>query len=94
MLCNDEISLQSMFDNEDQLLVYMTQAVDNLYTKTVNYRPEIENFDDLVISVEAEPMATQALKTALAESHKVHFDALRDEELKSSPKKRAESSLF
>lgn len=60
-----------MFDHEDQLVVYMTQAVDNLYTKTVNYRPSIDNFNDLVVSVDAEPLATQALKTALSASHTI-----------------------
>lgn len=61
-LCNDDISLQSMFDHEDVLLVYMTQAVDNLFAKTVNYRPNIDNFDDLVVNVHIEPEATATLK--------------------------------
>lgn len=81
-----------MFDHEDQLVVYMTQAVDNLYTKTVNYRPDIDNFNDLVVNVDAEPLATQALRTALSASHQIQFDALRDEEIKVSPKRRAEES--
>ena len=51
-LCNDEISLQSMFDHEDVLLVYMTQAVDNLYGKTVEFRPDIQDFNDLVINMD------------------------------------------
>ena len=51
-----------MFDHEDVLLVYMTQAVDNLFAKTVNYRPNIDNFDDLVVNVHIEPEATATLK--------------------------------
>ena len=41
-----------MFDHEDVLLVYMTQSIDNLYTKTVQFRPDIEDFEDLVVNVE------------------------------------------
>jgi hypothetical protein len=41
--------------------------------------------------VEAEPLATATLKTALAASHKLEFDSLRDEETKVSPSKRSES---
>jgi len=41
--------------------------------------------------VEAEPLATSALKTALAGSHKLQFDSLRDEEVKVSPQKKAEA---
>lgn len=68
-----------MFDHEDLLLVYMTQAVDNLYTKTVNYRPNIENFDDLIVNVEVPRDSTTKLKAALTLSHEITFDALRDE---------------
>jgi len=84
-----------MFDNEDMLIVYMTQSIDNLYSKTVNYRPNIENFDDLVINVEVEPEARSALKAALTASHKIEFDALRDEEVKILAKKKTDSiSIF
>jgi len=73
----------------------MTQAIDNLYTKTVNYKPNIENFDDLVINVEVEPQVTTALKTAIATSHKIEFDSLREEEVKVVSKKRTEQiSIF
>ena len=68
-----------MFDHEELLLVYMTQAVDNLYTKTVNFRPNIENFDDLIVNVEVQEDSQVTLKTALSESHEITFDALRDE---------------
>ena len=68
-----------MFDHDDVLLVYMTQAVDNLFAKTVNYRPNIDNFDDLVVNVHIEPEATAILKQALTDSHQVTYDALRDE---------------
>ena len=78
-LCNDDISLQSMFDHEDLLLVYMTQAVDNLYTKTVNFRPNIENFDDLIVNIEVQEDSAAKLKTALGDSHEITFDSLRDE---------------
>jgi len=54
-LCNDDISLQSMFEHDDLLIVYMTQAIDNLYAKTINFRPKIENLDDLVINVNLKP---------------------------------------
>ena len=59
--------------------MYMTQAVDNLYTKTVNFRPNIENFDDLIVNVEVQEDSQATLKTALSESHEITFDALRDE---------------
>jgi len=60
-----------MFDHDELLLVYMTQAVDNLYTKTVNFRPRIDNFNDLVVNVDIKPEATTLLKQALSESHAV-----------------------
>ena len=92
-LCNDEISLQSMFDHEDLLLVYMTQAVDNLYSKTVNFKPSIDNFDDLVVNVDVEQTH---IKTVLAQSHEITLDALRDEESKKVVQRpaREENQVF
>jgi hypothetical protein len=40
--------------------------------------------------VEVEAPTTSALKAALAISHKIEFDALRDEEVKVSSKKRSD----
>lgn len=57
-----------MFEHEDLLLIYMTQAVDNLYAKTVNYRPSIEDFNDLVINVDVKPDAAADFKQMLIES--------------------------
>ena len=68
-LCNDEISLQSMFDHDEDLLVHMTQAVDNLYTKTVHYKPSLDNFDDLIVNVEAEAESIDVVKKCLQDSH-------------------------
>ena len=45
--------------------------MDNLYTKTVNFRPRIDNFDDLVVNVDIKPDATALLKQALSETHAV-----------------------
>ena len=61
----------------------------------MNYRPNIENFDDLVINVEVEPESASALKATLAASHKIEFDALRDEEVNVLSKRRTNSiSMF
>ena len=54
-----------MFDHEDELLTYMTQAVDNLYTKTVNFKPRIENLNDLIVKVEVPTEAPNTIKEAL-----------------------------
>ena len=79
-LCNDDISLQSMFDHEDVLIVYMTQAIDKIYSKTVNYMPNIDNLDDLIVNVEVDPAIGPTLKSALTDSHNITFDAMREEE--------------
>lgn len=42
LLQNDEISLVDLQSNDPELLIYMTQTVDQLYTKSVNYKPEID----------------------------------------------------
>ena len=77
-LCNDDLSLSTMFEHDDVLLVYMTQAIDNLHSNTVNFRPNIQDFDDLVINVDVKPDATITLKQALSDSQQISFDALRD----------------
>ena len=69
-----------MFDHEDVLIVYMTQAIDKIYSKTVNFIPNIDNFDDLIVNVEVDPAIGPSLKSALTDSHKITFDAMRDEE--------------
>ena len=46
----------------------MTQAVDNLYAKTVAYRPSIEDFKDLVVNVNVRSGAAADLKHMLQES--------------------------
>lgn len=69
-----------MFDHEDLLLVYMTQTVDNLYAKTVNFRPHIDNLDDLIVNIGVNPSAISALKKALSESHQISLGTLRDDE--------------
>ena len=61
----------------------------------MNYRPNIENFDDLVVNVEVEPQVTTTLKAAITASHKIEFDSLREEEVKVLSKKRTEQiSIF
>ena len=52
----------SMFDHEDVLLVYMTQAIDKIYSKTVNYKPNIDNLDDLVVNIEVDAEIGSTLK--------------------------------
>ena len=79
-LCNDDISLTSMFEHDDILLVYMTQAIENLHSSTINFRPNIDNFDDLIINVDVQPDASDSIKQALDESQQITLDTLRDEE--------------
>ena len=69
-----------MFDHEDVLIVYMTQAIDKIYSKTVNYMPNIDNLDDLIVNVEVDPAIGPTLKSALTDSHNITFDAMREEE--------------
>jgi len=78
-LCNNEISLNSMLEHDDPLLVYMTSAVDNVYAKTVNFRPSIDDFNDLVVKVDVQPNAALNFKQLLTESQNITFDTLRDE---------------
>lgn len=54
--------------------------MDNLYAKTVNYRPNIDNLEDLVINVDFKIETIDELKNFLSESHQISFDALRDEQ--------------
>ena len=91
-----------MFEHEDQLLVYMTQAIDNLYTKTVEYTPSIDDFEDLVVNVDVRGDAAAKMKLSLADSHTITFEALKDEEYlakkaaaeKKSPKKQKRAGVF
>ena len=45
----------------------------------MNFRPNIENFDDLIVNIEVQEDSANKLKTALGESHEITFDSLRDE---------------
>ena len=68
-----------MLEHDDPLLVYMTSAVDNVYAKTVNFRPSIDDFNDLVVKVDVQPNAALNFKQLLTESQNITFDTLRDE---------------
>ena len=50
------------------MLVYMTQAIDSLYKKTVQFRPDIEDLDDLVINMQVKNDAPFTIKTELQAS--------------------------
>ena len=53
-----------------------------MYTKTVNYRPNIDNFDDLIVNLQIKQDAVPDIKKVLTESSELSFDALREDELR------------
>ena len=46
----------------------------------MNFLPNIDNLDDLIVNVEIDPAIGPTLKSALTGSHKISFDAMREEE--------------
>ena len=41
-LQNNEISLQALLQNDQELVVYMTQTLDHIYEKAVNFDPNLD----------------------------------------------------
>ena len=66
--------------------------MDNLYAKTVNYRPNIDNLEDLVINVDFKLDSMDELKKFLSDSHQISFDALRDEQKRACGRKSLDMS--
>ena len=69
-LCNDEISLQSLLQNDEQFLVYMTHMVDELYNKTVKFVPKC-NLDEMIVTLKLRESVFEKISDALSESHEL-----------------------
>lgn len=70
--------------HDEHMLVHMTQAVDNLYTKTAQFRPSIENLDELVVDLKLNHDAFKVIKTTLNESKSLSLDAVRTKKVSKS----------
>jgi exonuclease VII large subunit len=77
-LCNNDICLQSLGVHEDCFLIYMTQTIEDLYSKQVNFSPKIENLDEVMITLKLEDDTQQKLHETLHTSHELAFDTIRE----------------
>ena len=77
-LCNNDICLQSLGAHEDGFLVYMTQTIDDLHSKQVNFRPKIDNLEEVMITLKLEEDAPEKLKEILHSAHELGFDTIRE----------------
>jgi len=59
-------------------LIYMTQTIDDLYSKQVNFSPKIDNLDEVMITLKLEENAPQKLHEILQVSHEIDFDTIRE----------------
>ena len=76
-LCNEEIRLDSLCEHEPGFLVYMTQTVDEIYSKIANFKPSIDNLDDTMIGLRFKDQSVQMLEETIASTLDIEMDCPR-----------------
>ena len=64
----------------------MTQTIDDLYAKQVNFTPKIDDLDEVMITLKLEENSTEKLQGIFQTAHEINFDTIREPKLEEEAK--------